>query len=233
LEFATIWNRCEKTAGNLAPSWPDNLSKPFEGDHAMPVGRAGSTPPPITTTSASSSTPTTTTPASGSSIGSTITNILTSDTFVEGAGKVLANAITGGGGDTERPEWAQAPREPGGEGMFKNKTEDEIYRMSPDELAKATPREIYSMTAFQVSAFEKAMSGGPAVYDKYQKGSGENNKLSPEEEKRMSAETEKAYNENMPKLGKEQQRAFTYAKLHQGIFKDMMAIMQKHSKIAG
>jgi hypothetical protein len=175
----------------------------------------------------------TTTPSSGSSVGSTITNILTSDTFIEGAGKVIANAITGGGGSADKPEWAQKPREPGGEGMFKGKTEDQIYRMSPDELAKASPREIYAMGAFQVSAFEKAMSGGPAVYDKYKKGSGENNKLTPEEEKRMSAETEKAYNENMPKLSAEQQRAFTFAKLHQGIFKDMLAIMQKHSKIAG
>ena len=203
----------------------------------MPVNSTGSTPPRVpsttTTTPARSTTApaTTTTPAnvpgSTDSFGAAVTNAI---------GSAIANNFGSGSstsGSSGKPDWAKAPREPHGEGMFKNKTEEDIFRrMSPDDLAGASPREIYAMSAFQVSAFEKAMSGGPAVYDKY-KGEGEKGKLTPAQEKALGEETSKAYNENMAKLSPEQQKAFTYAKIHQGIFKDMMSFLMAHSKIAG
>jgi hypothetical protein len=190
-----------------------------------PARTTTTTPSRTTATSTNASTAT---PGSTDSFGGAITNAI-GQAIDANFGSGSSSGSSGSG----KPDWAVKPREPGGEGMFKGKTEEDIFRrMSPDDLAGASPREIFAMTAFQVSAFEKNLSGGPAVYDKY-KGQGENGKLTPAQEKALGEETSKAYNENMAKLSPEQQKAFTYAKIHQGIFKDMMSFLMAHSKIAG
>lgn len=198
----------------------------------MPVGRAGSSPPPVVRTT--TSTPTASTSSASTGVVGAITNALSSDSFQSGLGEVIANGLTGGSSGSGKPDWAEKPREPFGEGKFKNKSDVDIFRnMTMDDIASATPREIFAMSANQVAGLEKLINGGPAVYDKYARGDGKDNKLSSAQEEAMEKEMGAAYNENMARLSPEQQRAFTFAKIHRGIFKDMMAMLQKHSKIAG
>lgn len=201
----------------------------------MPVGPAGRPPPPVVRPASSTSTRTASSTSASTGVVGAITSALSSDTFTEGLGQVIANGLTGSSGasGSDRPEWAQAPREPNGEGKFKNKSDVDIFRnMTIDDIASASPREIYAMSAHQVAGLEKLLNGGPAIYDKYAKGEDRDNKLSPRQEKAMEEELGAAYQENMSRLSPEQQRAFAFAKLHRGIFKDMMAMLQKHSKIA-
>jgi hypothetical protein len=198
----------------------------------MPVRPAGSSPPPVVRTTTSTPTASTSSPSTG--VVGAITNALSSDSFQDGLGQVIANGLTGNSSSSGKPDWAEKPREPNGEGKFKNKSDVDIFRnMSMDDIASASPREIFAMSANQVAGLEKLINGGPAVYDKYAKGDGKDNKLSPAQETAMEKEMNEHYQENMSKLSPEQQRAFTFAKLHRGIFKDMLAMLQKHSKIAG
>lgn len=199
----------------------------------MPVGRAGSSPPPVVTPSRTTSTPTASTSSASTGVAGAIANALSTDSFTEGLGQVIANGLTGGSAPGERPDWAKDPRQPNGEGKFKDKSDVDIFRnMTMDDIASASPREIYAMSANQVAALEKLLNGGPAVYDRYMKGDGRDNKLSSAQEKAMEGEMGSAYQENMSRLSPDQQRAFAYARLHRGIFNDMIAMMQKHSKIA-
>ena len=199
----------------------------------MPVGRTGSSPPPVvrpTTTS----TPTASTSSASTGVLGSITTALSSDGFTEGLGQVIADGLTGSSSGSGKPDWAEKPREPNGEGKFKNKSDIDIFRnMTMDDIASASPREIFAMSANQVAGLEKLINGGPSVYDKYAKGDGKDNKLSDAQEKAMQGEMNTAYSDNMSKLSPDQIRAYNFAQLHRGIFKDMMAMLQKHSKIAG
>lgn len=186
----------------------------------MPVGAAGSTP--YIPTTGSTSAPASNVVPNGQFTGDAFT-LPKIDTFDNPKGQDVFGK--------DRPEWAKKERPPLGEGMFANKSELDIYKnMSLDQVLKATPREIYCMNSSQFSALEKILGGGPAVYDKY-KGEGENGKLTPAQETAFNKEVEKNYGPNQGKLSKEQLKAFIFAKIRQGIFKDLVGMMLKHSKI--
>lgn len=186
----------------------------------MPVGSAGSTPYVAPTARASTTSASTATngPFTGEAF-----NLPKIDTFDNPSGQDVFGK--------DRPEWAKKERPPTGEGMFKDKSELDIYQnMSLDQVLKASPREIYCLNSSQFSALEKILGGGPAVYDKY-KGQGENGKLTPQQEEAFNKDVEKNYGPNQAKLSKEQLKAFIFAKIRQGIFKDLVGMMLKHSKI--
>jgi hypothetical protein len=101
-----------------------------------------------------------------------------------------------------RPSWAQQPRAPHGEGMFKDKKADDIVKLGWDKIKTASPRELYSLRGEQLRGFDKALEDGTD---------------GPGMAKRFNT------------LKKGQRRAVLRAKIFAGIFDDFKKMIAKHS----